>query len=73
MQVSPKQNRICRVFDARKLLFSAARTGWRYKYEKSEFEELAAMMPKRKTAYVLLNNIEMTEDAFLFQEIVHKE
>lgn len=46
------------------------RNGWRYKYEEGELEELAAMMPKRKIAYVFFNNIEMTEDALLFQKIM---
>jgi uncharacterized protein YecE (DUF72 family) len=46
------------------------RTGWRYKYEESELEELAVMIPKRKPAYVFFNNIEMTEDALMFQEIL---
>ena len=46
------------------------RTGWRYKYEESELEELAAMLPKRKNSYVFFNNIEMTDDALLFQKIV---
>lgn len=46
------------------------RTGWRYKYEEDELEELAAMMPKRKSAYVFFNNIEMMEDALTFQQIL---
>ncbi len=46
------------------------RTGWRYKYEPEELEELAAMMPKNKPAYVFFNNIQMTEDALVFQETV---
>ncbi|MDQ4121722.1 MAG: DUF72 domain-containing protein [Acidobacteriota bacterium] len=45
------------------------RTGWRYKYEESELEELAAMLPKNKTAYVFFNNIFMTEDALRLQSI----
>jgi uncharacterized protein YecE (DUF72 family) len=46
------------------------RTGWRYKYEAEELEELAALLPKNKTAYVFFNNIQMTEDAQVFQEMV---
>jgi uncharacterized protein YecE (DUF72 family) len=46
------------------------RGGWRYKYEDDELEELAAMMPKNKTAYVFFNNIYMTEDALKFKEIL---
>jgi uncharacterized protein YecE (DUF72 family) len=46
------------------------RTGWRYKYEESELEELAAMLPKREIAYVFFNNIYMTEDAAAFQNII---
>lgn len=45
------------------------RTGWRYKYEESELEELAEMLPKNKTAYVFFNNIYMTEDALTLQNI----
>ncbi|MFN2393023.1 MAG: DUF72 domain-containing protein [Pyrinomonadaceae bacterium] len=46
------------------------RTGWRYKYEESELEELAEMLPKRKLSYVFFNNIEMIEDALTFQKII---
>ncbi len=46
------------------------RGGWRYKYEPDELEELAALLPKNKTAYVFFNNIQMTEDALVFQEMV---
>ncbi|MDQ6786353.1 MAG: DUF72 domain-containing protein [Acidobacteriota bacterium] len=46
------------------------RTGWRYKYEPDELEELAAMLPKNKISYVFFNNIQMTEDALVFQEMV---
>jgi len=46
------------------------RGGWRYKYEPDELEELAAMMPKNKPAYVFFNNIQMTEDASVLQEII---
>jgi uncharacterized protein YecE (DUF72 family) len=44
------------------------RTGWRYKYEESELEELATIMPETES-YVFFNNIYMTEDALKFQEI----
>ncbi len=46
------------------------RGGWRYKYEPEELEELAALLPKNKIAYVFFNNIQMTEDASVFQEII---
>lgn len=46
------------------------RSGWRYKYEPEELEELAALLPKNKLSYVFFNNIQMTEDASVFQEIV---
>lgn len=49
------------------------RTGWRYNYEPEELGELARMMPKNKTAYVFFNNIQMTEDALVFQEMVNIE
>ena len=45
-------------------------TGWRYKYEAGELEELISLLPKNKQSYVFFNNIEMTEDALRFQEIV---
>ncbi len=45
------------------------RTGWRYKYEDSELEELASLLPKNKLAYVFFNNIEMTNDAKQFKQI----
>jgi uncharacterized protein YecE (DUF72 family) len=48
------------------------RTGWRYKYEEDELEELTAMLPGKKETYVFFNNYKMTEDAQLFQEIVKK-
>jgi uncharacterized protein YecE (DUF72 family) len=46
------------------------RTGWRYKYEDDELEEIAALIPDRKDAYVFFNNIYMTEDALTFKHIV---
>ena len=45
-------------------------TGWRYKYEEGELEELASLLPADKSAYVFFNNIEMTDDAVRFREIV---
>ena len=45
-------------------------TGWRYKYEAGELEELVSLLPKNKRSYVFFNNIEMTEDALRFQEII---
>lgn len=45
-------------------------TGWRYKYEEGELEELASMLPPNKNSYVLFNNIHMTEDAVRFREIL---
>jgi uncharacterized protein YecE (DUF72 family) len=49
------------------------RTGWRYKYEEEELEDLALMIPKNKLSYVFFNNIYMTEDAQMFQEIVERD
>ncbi|HEX8287210.1 MAG TPA: DUF72 domain-containing protein [Pyrinomonadaceae bacterium] len=46
------------------------RSGWRYKYEDDELEELATMMPKNKLAYIFFNNIHMMEDALKFKEII---
>lgn len=45
------------------------RTGWRYKYETDELEELVSLVPKNKGAYVFFNNIEMNADALRFQEM----
>jgi uncharacterized protein YecE (DUF72 family) len=45
-------------------------TGWRYKYEEGELEELATLLPRDKESYVFFNNIYMTEDAVRFREIV---
>lgn len=45
-------------------------TGWRYKYEEGELEELAALLPRDKESYVFFNNIHMTEDAVRFREIL---
>ena len=42
------------------------RTGWRYKYDEGELEELAEMLQKNKTAYVFFNNIYMIEEAFKY-------
>jgi len=44
--------------------------GWRYKYETSELEELAAMLPRKKSGYVFFNNSAMTEDALRFSELI---
>lgn len=46
------------------------RGGWRYEYEREELEELAELLSARKTAYVFFNNIQMTRDATVFQEII---
>lgn len=46
-------------------------TGFRYKYEQDELEELAALLPKKKLAYVFFNNIEMMTDALCFQRIIN--
>lgn len=49
------------------------RTGWRYKYETGELEDLAALVPKNKPAYVFFNNIYMTEDALEFRRILETD
>lgn len=46
------------------------RTGWRYKYEEEELEELVSLLPATEPAYVFFNNIYMTEDACKFEEIL---
>ena len=45
-------------------------TGWRYKYETGELEELVSLLPAKKRSYVFFNNIEMNEDALRFKEII---
>ena len=45
-------------------------TGWRYKYEEGELEELISLLPENERSYVFFNNIYMTEDALRFQQIV---
>lgn len=45
-------------------------TGWRYKYEEDELEELVSLLPETERSYVFFNNIYMTEDAVRFEEIV---
>ncbi|MDQ3634902.1 MAG: DUF72 domain-containing protein [Acidobacteriota bacterium] len=46
-------------------------TGFRYKYEDDELEELVSLLPKNKLSYVFFNNIFMTEDALRFQNIIN--
>ena len=46
------------------------RKGWRYKYDDEELAELALMLPEKKSSYVFFNNIQMTEDALKFREII---
>lgn len=46
-------------------------TGWRYKYEEGELEELAALLPRDKESYVFFNNIYMTEDAVRFLSFIN--
>ena len=46
------------------------RGGWRYKYETSELEELAAMVRRKKSGYVFFNNSAMTQDALRFSELI---
>lgn len=48
------------------------RGGWRYKYEDSEMEELASMLPQNSLSYVFFNNREMADDARRFEQIVAK-
>ena len=46
-------------------------TGWRYKYEEDELEEMVSLLPENERSYVFFNNIYMTEDALRFQQIVN--
>lgn len=46
------------------------RTRWRYQYEAAELEELSTMLLDNRLAYVFFNNITMTHDAEVFQQIV---
>jgi uncharacterized protein YecE (DUF72 family) len=45
-------------------------TGWRYKYEEGELEELVSLLPEDRLSYVFFNNIYMTEDAVAFRDIL---
>ncbi len=47
--------------------------GWRYRYEDGELEELVALLPKNKLAYVFFNNNEMTDDAVRFVKLINYE
>ncbi len=50
------------------------KTGWRYKYDDGELEELASLVSGGPTTstppYVFFNNIQMIEDALRFQKII---
>ena len=46
------------------------RNGWRYQYEVTELEELAADVSTRTTSYIFFNNRTMTEDALKFCQIL---
>ena len=46
--------------------------GWRYTYDDDELEELAALLPKNKTANVFFNNITMVKDAVRFEEMLRR-
>ncbi len=45
-------------------------SGWRYKYEDGELEELISLLPGDKLSYVFFNNNEMTDDAMRFVKVV---
>lgn len=49
------------------------RGGWRYEYEEGELSELAMMLTKNETSYVMFNNIRMTEDALRFKELIQEQ
>lgn len=46
------------------------RNGWRYQYEESELEELAAIVRQHGSGYVFFNNSKMTEDASKFSRLL---
>lgn len=46
------------------------RKQWRYTYDDDELEELAAMLPKDRLAYVFFNNITMKDDAVKLQKLL---
>lgn len=68
-------------FDARtvtpsKIYFRLhGRNGWRYQYEEDELRELLTMLPRkgRRAAYVLFNNVRMSEDAARLQELAARD
>jgi uncharacterized protein YecE (DUF72 family) len=48
------------------------RTGYRYRYEDFELEELLEMLPEKGDAFVLFNNVGRVEDAARFREVVRR-
>lgn len=44
--------------------------GWRYEYDDSELEELAAMLSGDANGYVFFNNVTMTKDAMRFKRVI---
>jgi uncharacterized protein YecE (DUF72 family) len=46
------------------------RTGWRYRYEAGELEDLAGMLPETAPSYVFFNNVHMMDDAMRLREMV---
>lgn len=46
------------------------RNGWRYQYEISELQELAAIVAKQKAGYVFFNNSKMNEDGLRFCKLL---
>ena len=45
-------------------------TGWRYRYEDGELEELVSLLPETDLSYVFFNNYVMAEDAVRFKDIL---
>jgi uncharacterized protein YecE (DUF72 family) len=48
------------------------RTGYRYRYEDSEMEEMLEMLPEDIDSFVLFNNVGRIEDAARFREVVKR-
>lgn len=48
------------------------RTGYRYRYEDAEMEEMLEMLPEDGDSFVLFNNISRIEDAARFRELAKR-
>ncbi len=47
--------------------------GWKYKYTREDLTTLKGLVPKRRRAYYMFNNIHMFDDAVAFKKLLEKE